>query len=128
MAGACVVVIERSVGRGDGVRGLSDWVVVGCGVVVVGGVIAVGRVGGSRLSVVELTCVAVVGVAWVMWEGGGGGGTDFSGVGGEEGVGGVGVVVGSCGFRSGESLAEFFPLRALRVHSMGLRRVAEVEE
>jgi len=104
------VVIERSVGRGDGVRGLSDWVVVGCGIVVVGGVIAVDRVGGSRLSVMELTCVSVVGVAWVMLEGGGGSVMEFDGVDGREGVGGSGIVVGGCGFRSGESLAEFFPL------------------
>ncbi len=54
---------------------------------------------------------------------------DFSGVSGEEGVGGIGVIIGSCGFHSGESLAEFFPLsRAFRVRSMGLRWVAEVEE
>jgi len=82
LAGACVVVIERSAGRGDGVRGLSDWVVVGCVVVVVGGGIAMGRVGGFRLSVEDRTCVAVVGVSWVL-EGGGGGGTDLSGIGGE---------------------------------------------
>ncbi len=69
-----------------------------------------GRGGGSKLSVVELTCIAFVGVACVMLEGGGGGGMEFHGVDGEEGVGGSGVIIGSCGFRSGESLAEFFLL------------------
>jgi len=60
-------------GGGDGVWRLSDWVVVGCVVVVVivGGVIAVGRGGGSKLSVMGLTCIAFVGATCVMLEGGG---------------------------------------------------------
>ncbi len=99
-------------GMGIGVRVLSGWVVVGCGVVVivvVGGVFVVGRGGGSNLSVVDLSC-AFVGVAGVLLEGGGSGGMEFDGVGGGEGVGGGSVVVGGCGFCSGESLAGFFPL------------------
>jgi len=46
----------------------------------------------------------------VLLEGDGDGGMEFDGVGGGEGVGGSGVIIGSCGFRSGESLAEFFLL------------------
>ncbi len=50
-------------------------------------------------------------------------------VGGGEGGGGDGIVVRSCGVRSGESLAEFFPLSwALQVRSIGWRRGAGVDE
>jgi len=112
-------------GRGGESGGLSGWVVVGGGVVVVfdGGVVAgVGRGGGSELSVLELTYGALVGVACVMLGVGGGGGRELNGVVGEEG--GGGVLVGSCGFGSGESLAE---LRACRVRSACLLRGAGVE-
>jgi len=129
LAGSCVVVGKIG-GRGSGVRGLSVWGVVGCGVVVVvvGGVVAVGRGVGSKLSVAGLTCVVLVGVACVMLEGGGGSGMEFNGVGCEEGVGVGCIVVGSCGFRSEESLADFFPLsRACRVRSTGFRLGAGVE-
>ncbi len=87
LAGACVVVGKIS-GRGNGVGGLSGWVVVGCGVIVVivGCVVAGGRGGGSELSVLELMCVVFLGVECVMLEGGGGGGIEFKGVGGEEGA------------------------------------------
>jgi len=109
-------------GRGGEFGGLSGWVVVGGGGVVVvdGGVVAgVGRGGRSELSVLKLTYGASLGVACVVLEVGGGGEREFNGVGGGEG--GCGVVVGSCGFGSGESLAECFPLFwACRVHLAGL--------
>jgi len=128
VTGACVVVGKIG-GRGSGVRGLSGWVVVGCGIVVVGGVVTMGRGGGSNLSVMGLTC-AFVGVAGVLLEGGGGGVMEFDGVSGGEGVGGggSGVVVSGCGFHSGESLAEFFPLSwAFRLRSMGCHHGAGVK-
>jgi len=128
VAGACVVV-GRVSGRGNGVRGLSGWVGVCCSVVVVvvGGVVTVSRGVGSNSSVVELTCT-VVDVSGVLLEGGGGCAMECGGVSGGEGVGGGVVVVVGCGFRSGESLAEFFPLsRALRVRATGCRRGTGVE-
>ena len=114
-------------GWGGEFGGLSGWVVVGGGGVVVvdGGVVAgVGGGGRSELSVLGLAFGASLGV--VVLEVGGGGGRELNGVGGGEG--GCGVVVGSCGFGSGESLAECFPLfLACRVHLAGLLRGAGVE-
>jgi len=128
VAGACVVVGKIG-GRGNGVRGLSGWVGVCCSVVVVvvGGVVTMSRGVASNSSVMELTCT-VVDVSGVLLEGGGGCAMECGGVGGGEGVGGGGVVVVGCGFRSGESLAEFFPLsRAFRLRATGCRRGTGVE-
>jgi len=113
---------------GNGFRGLSGWVGVCCSVVVVvGGVVAMSRGVGSNSSVVELTCT-VVDVSGVLLEGGGGCAMECGGVGGGEGVGGGGVVVVGCGFRSGESLAKFFPFsRTFRLRAMGCRRGTGVE-
>ncbi len=94
--------------RGSKFGGLSGWVVVGCGVSVVG-VVAVGRGGGSDL-LIMLACGSFVCVACVVVEGGGGSDMEFSGIGVRDGGGGGGIIVGGCGFGSGESLAEFFPL------------------
>jgi len=112
-------------GWGGEFGGLSGWVVVGGGGVVVvdGGVVAgVGGGGRSELSVLGLAFGASLGVVVLEV----GGGREVSGVGG--GGGGCGIVVGSCGFGSGESLAECFPLfLACRVHLAGLLRGAGVE-
>jgi len=100
-------------GGGGKFGGLSGWVVVGDGVVivVVGSIISVvGRRGRSELSVIGLTfgSVGVAGVKSVVVEVGECGGGECGGVVSEEGGGGVGV--GSSGFDSEGSLFEFFRL------------------
>ncbi len=104
---ACVAGSEVS-GRGGKFRGLSVWIVVGDGVVVIGGIIwVVGGRGRSELSVEGLTFSSGVACSGcVVLEVGGGSGGEFGGVGSEEG--GASVSVGSCGVGSGGSLAEFF--------------------
>jgi len=100
-------------GGGGKFGGLSGWVVVGDGVivVVVGSIIlVVGRRGRSEFSVIGLTfgSVGVAGVNSVVLEVGECGGGECGGVVGEEGGGGVGV--GSSGFDSEGSLFGFFRL------------------
>jgi len=111
--------------RGGEFGGLSGWVVVGSGgIIVIDGSVVTGVGGGgrSKLSVLGLAFGASLGVVVLEV----GGGRELNGVGGGEG--GCGVVVGSCGFGSGESLTECFPLfQACQVHLAGLLRGAGVE-
>jgi len=111
-------------GRGNKFGGLLVWVVIGGGIVIGSIVSGVGRGGRTNLSVVGLTCGALLGVAGVVLEVGVGGWRGSNGVGWVEG--GIGVVSGCIGVE--KSWAEFFSLQgACRLLSTGFRRSLAVE-
>jgi len=73
-------------GRGNKFGGLLVWVVIGGGIVIGSIVSGVGRGGRTNLSVMGLTCSALLGVAGVVLEVGVGGWRESNGVGCVEGA------------------------------------------